>query len=61
MTHSGKVQRRQHPRTSSQANFEISHDAFGSMTLKAKNASLGGFLALRGAHVGEKGMALEFV
>jgi hypothetical protein len=44
------IRRRAHPRTASHAVLEISHDAFGTMLLHAKNASAGGFFVLRGAH-----------
>ena len=39
--------RRKYPRVASEALLEISHPAFGSINLRAKNASKGGFFALR--------------
>ncbi len=39
--------RRKFPRIASEALLEISHPAFGIINLKAKNASKGGFFALR--------------
>lgn len=40
--------KRRFPRVAIQAQLEISHPSFGVILLKAKNASEGGFFALRG-------------
>lgn len=40
--------RRRYPRVASDAQLDISHPAFGMLSLRAKNASEGGFFALRG-------------
>ena len=41
---------RRYPRVASDAQLEIQHPALGVISLKAKNASKGGFFALRGVH-----------
>ena len=41
---------RRYPRVASDAQLEIQHPALGVISLKAKNASKGGFFALRGIH-----------
>ncbi|MDB2410601.1 hypothetical protein N9W57_08285 [Pseudomonadales bacterium] len=43
--------RRRYPRVASEAQLDIQHPALGVISLKAKNASKGGFFALRGVHV----------
>ncbi len=42
-------ERRRYPRVASEAILQISHPAFGAISLKAKDASEGGFFALRGS------------
>ena len=42
---------RKYPRVASDAQLELQHPALGVISLKAKNASKGGFFALRGVHI----------
>ena len=42
---------RRYPRVASDAQLELQHPALGVISLKAKNASKGGFFALRGVHI----------
>ncbi|MDA8963192.1 hypothetical protein N9F42_03535 [Pseudomonadales bacterium] len=42
--------KRRYPRVASDAQLEIQHPALGVISLKATNASQGGFFALRGVH-----------
>ena len=42
---------RRYPRVATDAQLELQHPALGVISLKAKNASKGGFFALRGVHI----------
>jgi hypothetical protein len=42
---------RRYPRVACDAQLELQHPALGVISLKAKNASKGGFFALRGVHI----------
>ena len=42
---------RRYPRVASDAQLELQHPALGVISLKAKNASKGGFFAMRGVHI----------
>jgi len=42
---------RRYPRVASEAQLDIQHPALGVISLKAKNASKGGFFALRGTQI----------